>query len=83
MIVSYDKAEKEYRFKIKHGKVHIKKYLGNQSKVIIPEFVEDMPVTKIDWWAFHLNKSIIEVVIPSTVKYIEYGAFGLCEKVES
>lgn len=82
MIVSYDKAEKEYRFKIKHGKVHIKKYLGNQSKVIIPEFIEDMPVTKIDWWAFHLNKSITEVVIPSTVKYIEYGAFGLSENLK-
>lgn len=78
MIVSYDKAEKEYKFKIRHGKVHIKKYLGDDTKVIIPECIEDMPVTKIDWWAFQQNKTLTEVVIPKTVKYIEYGAFGLC-----
>ena len=72
MIVSYEKAEREYRFKIKHGKVHIKKYLGKASKVVIPEFIEDMPVTKIDWWAFQQNDNMTEVVIPRTVKYIVY-----------
>jgi hypothetical protein len=82
MIVSFDKAEKEYRFNIKHGKVHIKKYLGNDAKVIIPEYIGDMPVTKIDWWAFLQNESLTEVVIPGTVKYIEYGAFGLCKNLK-
>ena len=82
MIVSCDKAEIEYRFKIKHGKVHIKKYLGKGSKVIIPEFIGNMPVTKIDWWAFLKNENITEVVIPRTVKYIEYGAFGLCPNLK-
>lgn len=82
MKVSYEKAKTEYKFKVKHGKVHLKKYLGNEKKVIIPEFIDDMPVTKIDWWAFHYHEEITEVVIPGTVKYIQYGAFCGCKNLK-
>ena len=53
----YD-AIKEYKLKIKHGKVHIKKYLGNDKKVVIPDFIDGMPVTKIETWAFAINEEI-------------------------
>ena len=82
MKISLEKAEKEYKFRVRHGKVQIKKYLGNDTHLFIPEYIEDMPVTKIDWWAFQENETITEVVIPGTVKYIEYGAFGLCPNLK-
>ena len=41
-----------------------------------------MPVTKIGAWAFLYNKSITEVVVPETVKFIEYGAFCLCDALK-
>ena len=77
----YD-AIKEYKLKIKHGKVQIKKYLGNDKKVVIPDFIDGMPVTKIETWAFAINEEITEVTIPDTVRYIGYGAFGICKNLK-
>ena len=75
-------ATKEYRFKIRHGKVHILKYLGRDKRVVIPGYIDGMPVTKIATWAFVNNKDISEVVIPDTVRFIGYGAFGICPNLK-
>ena len=80
--MNFEEAKKEYLFSVKHGKVQIKKYLGADSKVIIPGYIDNMPVTKIRAWAFFNNQAINEVVVPEMVKFIDYGAFCLCEALK-
>lgn len=53
----------------------IQKYIGSRSDVIIPATIENLPVVKIQYNAFLGNKSIYSVVVPASVKEIEYNAF--------
>ena len=54
-------------------------YIGENTitSVVIPEGVE-----KIGPYAFAMLTELKEVTLPSTLKYIEYGAFYGCEKLE-
>ena len=52
MEITLEQAEKEFVLNRKHGKIHIKKYIGGSGNVTIPEFIDGMPVTKIEKMAF-------------------------------
>ena len=71
----------DYEYIVKHGKVHIKRYHGSDARVYVPSMIDGKPVTKICMWAFWRHNEITEVVVPDTVKFIDYGAFGLCENL--
>lgn len=58
-------------FEIENGV--LKKYLGNQTNVVIPDFV-----TSIEASSFVSNKNIVNVVIPNSVNSILDGAFENC-----
>ena len=65
----------------KHGKVHIKKYVGSGGKVVIPSSIDGMPVTKLETMSFsHTN--ITEIVVPSSVKYIKSNSFLCCKELK-
>ena len=51
----------------------LKKYIGNESTVIIPSFIET-----IDEGAFKKCKGIKSLTIPESVKAIQYSAFEEC-----
>lgn len=53
----------------------IQKYIGSRSDVIIPDTIETLPVVKIQYNAFYQNGTIYSVVVPASVKEIEYNAF--------
>lgn len=81
MKISYENALKEYVFRRKHGKIHIKKYIGNGGKVEVPQFIGEFPVTKIEWFAF-AESEITEIIIPDGVRYISSLVFSKCEKLK-
>ena len=58
--------------------VWITDYLGNDSKVTIPNTIKNMYVIGIDQEVFAYNESLRYVSIPKTVKYIGYCAFSGC-----
>ncbi|MCR4661847.1 MAG: leucine-rich repeat domain-containing protein [Clostridia bacterium] len=60
----------------------LEKYNGDESSVIIPEYVNDLKVSKISKRAFE-GKSLSSITIPDTVEVIEEEAFRNCVDLES
>lgn len=81
MEMSIEAAAKEYTFVRKHGKIHIKEYIGNGGSVEIPQFIGGMPVTKIGYSAFN-GSDITDIIIPDGVRCIGNGAFMYCNKLK-
>ena len=57
-------------------------YVGTDTNVVIPAAIDGTPVTSIGQAAF-MDKSIENVVIPSTVKYVGDYAFDACDDLNS
>lgn len=81
MEMSLETASMEYVFRRKHGKIHIKKYIGKGGIVEIPQLIGGMPVTKIGFSAFN-NSDITEVIIPDGVRCIGTMAFAHCKHLK-
>ena len=66
----------------------IKKYLGNRSVVKIPPAIRGRKVVSIGAMAFgavtifQANRTIEKVIIPESVRKIEYRAFNLCSNLK-
>ena len=63
---------------IEHGRIVIRKYIGSDTEVGIPEEINGYPVEFIDYEAFKDNKTLVKVVVPSTVTDIYRNAFEGC-----
>lgn len=68
-------VREEYIYEVKAGRVTINEYIGSNPVVIIPEFIEDKPVTKIEKEAFE-GKNLTEVIMPDTIKEVGKNAFA-------
>ena len=65
----------EFKYTLSQNKgIRIDKYIGNATSVVIPEQIENLPVTSIGYRAFD-NPDLKKVVIPESVKSIVYCAF--------
>ncbi len=62
-------------------KAIITKYTGKETKVIIPETLEGIPVTSIAGNAFEGNENLTYVKLPSTLISISGNAFNLCSSL--
>ena len=80
--MTIEQAEKEYRLKRRHGKIHIRKYIGSGGKVVVPRLIDGMPVTMICNYAFSNCSVITEAVLPDTVRYIGISAFHSCKNMK-
>jgi len=56
-------------------------YIGNDSDVIIPETINDIPITKIYSDAFSFRYFLTTVAIPNTIVEIRSGAFSVCHSL--
>lgn len=59
--------------------VKITAYHGRDAKIVIPEHLEDYPVTGIGKKAFLGQKRLMCISLPETVTYMEDWAFAYCE----
>lgn len=57
-------------------------YVGSNTNVVIPAAIGGVAVTKIGQAAF-MSKNIENVVIPSTVTYVDDYAFDYCDSLDS
>ena len=62
-------------------KIIITKYLGKETKVIIPETIEGLPVFSITADAFYKNEKLTYVKLPSTLSGFSGKAFNLCSSL--
>ncbi len=75
-----------FQFEKKYNQRVLLKYCGNDEKVIIPDTYQGEKVTLIDIHAFNdykENDTLKEVILPKYLKYIEFGAFYHCTKLNS
>ena len=82
---SIDTQKGTLYYRIKEDKVTITTYHGNDTQVIVPERIEDVPVRKIGKKAFLNSRQLRQVILPDTLKKLGEWAFaycGLLEKVE-
>lgn len=70
------------KYKIENGEVTIISYTDKSAKsVIIPEFIDGVPVTGIRDFGYLNN--VEELIIPKSVTYIHSGAFEYCLRLKS
>lgn len=82
-IIEISLSEDGFKYSVRNNTVSIHGIDENTLvKLIIPEEIEGLPVTRIASEAFYNIDNIIEVVLPSTIKEIGERAFGSCNKLE-
>ncbi len=69
----------DFTYTIENGECTITKYTGSRINVIVPDFIENTPVTRIGSQCFYNNDKITSVVLPDSVTYLDYYAFSGCE----
>lgn len=65
------------------GTITVYDYTGTDEKVIIPPTIDGKNVTAIGKCCFEDNLTIKEVVLPDTIRIIEYKAFADCRNLET
>ncbi len=61
--------------------IYINQYLGEDSKIIIPDQIEGLPVTRLFSSTFMENENLEYVEISSNIEYIYPRAFNLCSSL--
>lgn len=56
-------------------------YSGSETKIIIPESIDGLPVTNIGYSAFSKNEKITYIKLPSTLAGISGNVFELCSSL--
>lgn len=73
----------DFEYEILDGGATITKYTGNSTDVVIPDTIEDVPVTKIGFLSFEAKFDIQSVTLPETTEVICEGAFMDCSSLVS
>ena len=63
--------------------ITIKNFKGRSENLIIPEAVDNIPITTIGGFAFSSNRQIENISLPENLVSIENYAFFYCEKLKS
>ena len=56
----------------------ITEYLGNSAEVVIPDTIDELPITEIGDEAFFNNTTLRKITVPQTVERIGVRAFKGC-----
>lgn len=71
-----------YEFIKKEGQAAIQKYTGKEKQVVVPEYVEGLPVTRIAPYAFAEHRQLEQAELPDTVQSIGSHAFYNCRSLK-
>lgn len=67
----------EFKYVVENGEVIIIGYSDiTVEHIIIPEFIDGLPVTTIDSCSFSYTRNLKTITIPTTIKNISTYAFG-------
>ncbi len=70
-----------FTFEELDGGITIKRYTGSEKAVVIPESINNVPVTNIGANAFFGNDSLASVVLPNSITCIGINAFTNCKSL--
>lgn len=71
----------DYNYEIENGEIILCKYLGNETDVIVPENIDNMPVTTIAN-SCYAQTDIVSVSFTNEITKIEDYAFYKCQKLK-
>ncbi len=60
------------------GGITITKYIGEDTAVKIPAYINQKPITTIGYVAFSYKTTIVTIIVPNTVTTIDTAAFESC-----
>jgi hypothetical protein len=69
-------------YTVKEERVTITTYHGNDSEVIVPDFIDGFPVRKIGKKAFMNSRQLRRIVLPESIKKLGEWAFAYCGLLE-
>ena len=78
---SYSTSADDYLYKEAGGGITLQKYTGSADVIIIPETIDGLPVKRIHEKCFYNHTEILKVVLPDTMRTIEYEAFYGCSNL--
>lgn len=76
-------AQAQFDYRTDNGEITITGYTGLGGTVVVPETINDFPVTNIGPGAFSGCTSLTSVIIPNSVTSIEFQAFNGCSSLTS
>ncbi|MDE7282922.1 MAG: leucine-rich repeat domain-containing protein [Lachnospiraceae bacterium] len=71
------------QYSVRESDVILTEYRGRDISLVIPEYVEEIPVTVIGKKAFLGAKGLQELVLPKNLSQIQDWAFACCSNLES
>lgn len=74
----FERLAVNFQYEIGEDGIHITKYTGNEKAVVIPNEIEGIGVTAINYQAFANCESMVFLSIPVSVQRIESDAFAEC-----
>ncbi len=81
--VTWSKTPLDYlSYTVTAGGVRINGCDKTVEEIIIPDMIEGVPVTVIDWYAFQNCQNLRSVTLPETVTHISRFAFAHCINLE-
>lgn len=75
--------ESDFKYEEENGGIKILWYIGKSETVVIPNEIQNLPVTKLGGQAFMKNNLVTSVIMPDTVVEIRFDCFSECSKLES
>ena len=79
----YGEFQDGFEFSIQNEEVVIESYSGQDSVVIIPDSLNNLPVTVIGDNSFADNELIVQITLPNTIRKIGNNAFAGCGQMKS
>ena len=80
--ITLGEMRKTFKIGLKEDTITVKGYKGNDTIVIIPDCIENKPITEIGNKAFIDQSQISEVILPDTITTIGTAAFSGCYSLE-
>ncbi|MCD8026952.1 MAG: leucine-rich repeat domain-containing protein, partial [Clostridiales bacterium] len=71
----------DFEYEFEDGEVTITGYIGSDLEIVIPETIDDRPVTVIGEEAFE-DYDMTSISIPNSIISIQYDAFNGCSRLE-
>ena len=71
----------DFTYEFRDGEAYITGYTGTDLEIIIPDMIDERPVTHIGEEAFS-DYDITKIVLPDTIICIENGAFRACHHLK-
>lgn len=74
---------KEYQCQQNEGKIKILRYLGDDTEIVIPDKIQDLPVAELGKKAFYGRRELKRVAMPMHLESIGKSCFEGCTALET